>query len=181
MHGDVSVLNLRFFQEENDQDGKFKPRNRKKMEERDLKKLAPQQRSRYLAYEEPSKDVQESQASCQKRLIDKKKKIAIDNAPPTEEERSEKDKHEKLIGQLKAAEARNRLRIMRLRYQSSRAQEISHLIACQPTALKAVRLQALIPAYPDIKDKGDALDKLDRERVEGLLEDTEGLLVNRIN
>ena len=41
------------------------------------------------------------------------------------------------------------------------AQEISHLIACQPTALKAVRLQALIPAYPDIKDKGDALDKLD--------------------
>ena len=41
------------------------------------------------------------------------------------------------------------------------AQEISHLIACQPTALKAVRLQALLPAYPDIKDKGDALDKLD--------------------
>ena len=28
-------------------------------------------------YEEPSKDVQESQASCQKRLIDKKKKIAM--------------------------------------------------------------------------------------------------------
>ena len=41
------------------------------------------------------------------------------------------------------------------------AQEISHLIACQPTALKAVRLQALLPAYADIKDKGDALEKLD--------------------
>ena len=41
------------------------------------------------------------------------------------------------------------------------AQEISHLIACQPTALKAVRLQALVPSYPDTKDKGDALDKLD--------------------
>jgi hypothetical protein len=27
--------------------------------------------------------------------------------------------------------------------------------------LKAVRLQALVPSYPDTKDKGDALDKLD--------------------
>ena len=44
---------------------------------------------------------------------------------------------------------------------SFQAQEISHLIACQPTALKAVRLQALIPSYPDTKDKGDTLDKLD--------------------
>lgn len=167
--------------DKDDPDDKLKARNRKKLEERDLRKMAPQQRSRYLAYEEPSKDVQESQASCQKRLQERKKRLAIANAPPTEEERSEKDKHEKLIGQLKAAEARNRLRIMRLRYQSSRAQEISHLIACQPTALKAVRLQALIPAYPDTKDKGDTLDKLDRERVEGLLEDSEGLLVNRIN
>lgn len=163
-----------------DADEKFKG-SKKKLEERDLRKMAPQQRSRYLAYEEPSKDIQESQANCQKRLTERKKKIAIDNAPPTDEELSEKDKHEKLIGQLKAAEARNRLRIMRLRYQSSRAQEISHLIACQPTALKAVRLQALIPSYPDTKDKGDTLDKLDRERVECLLEDAEGLLTNRIN
>lgn len=41
------------------------------------------------------------------------------------------------------------------------AQEISHLIACQPVALKAVRLQALLPPYPDTKDRGDRLDKLD--------------------
>jgi len=34
------------FQEESD---KFKATNRKKIEERDLKKLAPQQRSRYMA------------------------------------------------------------------------------------------------------------------------------------
>ena len=31
----------------------------------------------------------------------------------------------------------------------------------KPTALKAVRLQALIPSYRDTKDKGDTLDKLD--------------------
>jgi len=160
---------------------KFKAKNRKKVEERELKKLAPQQRSRYMAYEDPPKDIVESQANATKRLVDKKKKYEKDNAPPSEEEVSEKDKHEKLIGQLKAAEARNRLRIMRLRYQSSRAQEISHLIACQPTALKAVRLQALLPAYADIKDKGDSLEKLDRERTEKLLEDAQGLLTNRIH
>lgn len=39
------------------------------------------------------------------------------------------------------------------------AQEISHLIACQPVALKAVRLQALVPPHAEIKDKGDLLDK----------------------
>ncbi|XP_053382228.1 protein LKAAEAR1-like [Mercenaria mercenaria] len=166
---------------EHEDDGKFKPRNKKKIEERDLRKMAPQLRSKYLAYEEPPKDVAEQQANAAKRLKEKKKKYQLDNAPPSDEEMQEKDKHEKLIGQLKAAEARNRLRIMRLRYQSSRAQEISHLIACQPTALKAVRLQALVPSYPDTKDKGDALDKLDRERVENLLEDAQGLLVNRIN
>lgn len=41
------------------------------------------------------------------------------------------------------------------------AQEISHLIACQPTALKAVRLQALVPAYPEREDRRDKLDKLE--------------------
>ena len=47
------------------------------------------------------------------------------NKPATEEEVSEKDKHEKLIGQLKAAEARNRIRIMRLRYESNRVNTVS--------------------------------------------------------
>ena len=41
------------------------------------------------------------------------------------------------------------------------AQEISHLISCQPVALKAVRLQALVPPYSEMKDKGDTLDKFD--------------------
>ena len=41
------------------------------------------------------------------------------------------------------------------------AQEISHLIACQPTALKAVRLQALVPSYPEREDRKDRLDKLE--------------------
>ena len=128
-----------------DGDGKFKARNRRKIEATDLKKLAPQQRSRYLAYEEPPKKVSEGMAYSKKMLLEKQKQYQRDNAPTPEDDRMERDKHAKLIGQLKAAEARNRLRIMRLRYQANRAQEISHLISCQPTALKAVRLQALVP------------------------------------
>ncbi|KAK3576950.1 hypothetical protein CHS0354_017625 [Potamilus streckersoni] len=167
--------------DEDDERKKFKPMNWKKIDPQTFKKLNPQQKSRYLAYEDPPKEITEAQQSVQKRLREEKKQYKQDHAPPTQEEVMEKEKQEKLIGQLKAAEARNRLRIMRLRYQANRAQEIGHLISCQPTALKSVRLQALVPAYIDIKDKGDTLDKLDRERVEELLEDTQGLLTNRIN
>ena len=46
-------------------------------------------------------------------------------------------------------------------YPRPQAQEISHLIACQPVALKAVRLQALVPPYSEMKDKGDKLDKFE--------------------
>lgn len=60
----------------------------------------------------------------------------------------------------RAAEARNRIRIMRLRYQANKAQEISHLISCQPSALNAVRLQALLPTKTEPQDKDDTLERL---------------------
>lgn len=163
-----------------DGDGKSQ-RSRKKISAAELKKLAPQQRSRYMAYEEPPKHVQEAQQQTMKRLRELKKAEMMyqQSGMPRPEEETEREKHATLIGQLKAAEARNRLRIMRLRYQANRAQEIGHLIACQPVALKAVRLQALLPPYPYAKDKGDQLSKLDRIRTESLLEDATGLLTNR--
>ncbi|GFS18160.1 protein LKAAEAR1-like [Elysia marginata] len=154
---------------------------RKKLGPTELKKMTLVQRSRYMAYEEPPKDITDAKGVTMKRLIEQKKRHQQINEPISKEEMEERDKHAKLIGQLKAAEARNRLRIMRLRYQANRAQEISHLISCQPVALKAVRLQALVPPYSEMKDKGDTLDKFDRERVEALLEDSKGLIVNRIS
>jgi len=60
----------------------------------------------------------------------------------------------------RAAEARNRIRIMRLRYQANRGQEINHLISCQPSALQAVRLQALVPAKSELQEENDTLEKL---------------------
>jgi len=164
-----------------DDDGGGRFTNRKKIPAHELRKLAPQQRSRYLAYEEPSKDCEEAMKASMKRLIDLKKRYERQFNPISKDEEEEHDKHAKLIGQLKAAEARNRLRIMRLRYQANRAQEIHHLISCQPVALKAVRLQALVPPYSELKDTGDRLDKFDRKQVEDLLEDTHGLITNRIN
>jgi len=157
-----------------------RPTNRKQLAPNELKKLTPQQRSRYMAYEEPSKEIEDSRKASVKRLLNKKKMHQMQFEPLSREEEEEKDKHEKLIGQLKAAEARNRLRIMRLRYQANRAQEITHLIACQPVALKAVRLQALVPPYSELKDKGDKLDKFDRKRCEDLLEDYKGIITNRV-
>lgn len=40
------------------------------------------------------------------------------------------------------------------------ASEVNHLIASQPTARKAVRLQALLPVKPEDRTRGDIMDKL---------------------
>ncbi|CAI9721071.1 Hypothetical predicted protein [Octopus vulgaris] len=105
--------------------------------------------------------------------------IAIQQAEDEEKMRNERMKTEKLIGQLKAAEARGRLRVMRISFQTAKTQEIKHLIACQKSALKAVRLQALVPPKQTKGNMKDLLSKVDRDRVELLLNDYEGLLTNR--
>lgn len=163
-----------------EQEEKSKVGNRKKLDSNELKKLTPQQRSRYMAYEDPAKEITDAQAASKKRVIESKKKSQRDNACTPALERVEKDKHITLIGQLKAAEARNRLRITRLRFQANRGQEINHLISCQPTALNAVRLEALLPITSAKYDKKDAMDQLDRERCELLIQDEQGLLTLRV-
>ncbi|XP_054751209.2 protein LKAAEAR1-like [Lytechinus pictus] len=99
--------------------GGFKYQNRKKLSQRELNAMHPTQRSKYLAYENPPKEATEAIASSKKRVQDKSKKHLEDSRRENEVD-IEKDKHNQLIGQLKAAEARNRLRVMRLRYQANR-------------------------------------------------------------
>ncbi|XP_071503790.1 protein LKAAEAR1-like [Diadema antillarum] len=158
--------------------GGFKYRNKKKLNPREINAMHPTQRSKYLAYEDPSKETAEAIANSKKRVQDLGKKQAEDLRKENQVD-LENEKHNQLIGQLKAAEARNRLRVMRLRYQATRAQEVKHLISCQPSAIKAVRLQAMVPAVPDKSSPGDSLDKLERSRVETLLEDERGLTIDR--
>lgn len=59
--------------------------------------------------------------------------------------RQEKERHDRLIGQLKAAEARNRTRLLKMRYVNLKEDESEHLIDSQPTALHAARLEAFLP------------------------------------
>ncbi|KAK3697762.1 hypothetical protein QZH41_011998, partial [Actinostola sp. cb2023] len=128
---------------------KFQAKNWKALSKKEVQKLSPFERSKYLAYETPSKECSDSMAAARKRLNELKKEKKKQEKPRPAEDELEEDKHIKLIGQLKAAEARNRLRLMRLRYDNNRASEVNHLISCQPTALKAVRLQSLVPPHTE--------------------------------
>ncbi|KAL4630656.1 protein LKAAEAR1-like [Arapaima gigas] len=84
---------------------------------------------------------------------------------------ADRKRRDTLIGQLKAAEARNRIRQFRLRYQSIKAKEISLMVSCQATAQNAIRLQNLLPVKENKSHIQDTLDKLQRRRVEELLDD----------
>ncbi|KAI0228302.1 hypothetical protein LSAT2_021230 [Lamellibrachia satsuma] len=156
------------------------PRNWNKKTEAELRKLPAILKSRYLAYEEPPKNVTDAQTNTMKRLAAQKRiRLLTKKSLHDLDELDELAKQEKLVGQLKAAEARNRIRIMRLRYENNKASEVNHLIASQPTARKAVRLQALLPVKPEDRTRGDIMDKLSRRRVETLLEDEDGLTTKR--
>ncbi|KXJ12396.1 protein LKAAEAR1 [Exaiptasia diaphana] len=159
---------------------KFQAKNWKSLSKKEVQKLSPLERSKYLAYESPSKECGESMAAARKRLKERKKEKNLQERPRPIEDQLEEDRHINLIGQLKAAEARNRLRLMRLRYDNNRASEVNHLISCQPTALKAVRLQSLVPPYTDKICIRDLLGKSERGRVNELLEDEIGLETERI-
>ncbi|KAL2763431.1 protein LKAAEAR1 isoform 2 [Daubentonia madagascariensis] len=76
-----------------------------------------------------------------------------------------------LLGVLKAAEARGRVRALRLRYTRLRAEEISLLIQRQKSARAAIRLELFLP--PQLKPTRipDPLDRQERRRVETILEE----------
>ncbi|XP_027050633.1 protein LKAAEAR1-like [Pocillopora damicornis] len=159
---------------------KFHATNWKSLSKKEIQKLPPQQRSKYLAYEPAPKECNEAMSAARKRLKEMDKSKRKQQKPPPYEEVVEGERHTKIIGQLKAAEARNRIRLMRLRYQNNRSSEVNHLIGCQPTALKAVRLQSLVPPSPDKIYIRDLLVKNERYRVNSLLEDETGLETARL-
>ncbi|XP_043946322.1 protein LKAAEAR1 [Protopterus annectens] len=163
------------------QDGKekFVPKNWKVLAPSELRRMAPQQRARYMAYEEPNKVAVDSMQASQKRINETVKASQERQKSMESKTNEEESKQEKLIGQLKAAEARSRVRILRLHFQSMRAQEINQLILSQPTARDAVRLEVLLPPRGQRPSLSDPVDKLERKRIEQILEDDQGLTVNR--
>ncbi|RMZ96840.1 LKAAEAR1 isoform X2 [Brachionus plicatilis] len=92
----------------------------------------------------------------------------------------EKERHDKLIGQLKAAEARNRNRILKLKYFNAKQDEIEHIIESQPTALKAVRLEAFLPPVRSKKvNVPDSLNPIERRKLEAIIDDDTNEVINR--
>ncbi|XP_069506214.1 protein LKAAEAR1 [Ambystoma mexicanum] len=124
----------------------------------DVKKMTPVQRARHMAYELPSKEVEMSVLSTRNRLKTGARALHAATKPHQD---AEQTRQAKVVGQLKAAEARNRVRIMRLRYQTMKTQEINHLIASQPTARDALRLQVFIPPRQEVQFPPDPLDHVE--------------------
>ncbi|RMX40444.1 hypothetical protein pdam_00009438 [Pocillopora damicornis] len=139
---------------------KFHATNWKSLSKKEIQKLPPQQRSKYLAYEPAPKECNEAMSAARKRLKEMDKSKRKQQKPPPYEEVVEGERHTKIIGQLNS--------------------EVNHLIGCQPTALKAVRLQSLVPPSPDKIYIRDLLVKNERYRVNSLLEDETGLETARL-
>ncbi|XP_066526218.1 protein LKAAEAR1-like [Hoplias malabaricus] len=144
----------------------------------ELRRMCPQQRARHLAYTEPSKEAKGWMETSRQRVLSW-----------VAQERREQEKYrlqvlpsklhqDKVVGQLKAAEARYRIRHMRLQYQNLKAQEINVMISCQSSAQSAARLELLL-AQERKSNSTDSLDQLQRRRVEEILEDERGLTVIR--
>ncbi|XP_053500424.1 uncharacterized protein LOC128619928 isoform X2 [Ictalurus furcatus] len=105
----------------------------------DLKRMCPQQKARYLAYAEPSKEIQAWMAACHKRIHSRlahEREKAWGKNPL--QDLDSKLHQDTLIGQLKAAEARNRIRQMTLHCHNLKAiKQMAHHISCSMGSLVA--------------------------------------------
>ncbi|KAK2503785.1 hypothetical protein MC885_005776 [Smutsia gigantea] len=81
------------------------------------------------------------------------------------------ERQDGLLGVLKAAEARGRVRALRLRYSRLRAEEISVLILRQKSARAAIRLELFLAQQLKPTRIPDPLDRQERRRVETILEE----------
>ncbi|XP_026877436.2 protein LKAAEAR1 [Electrophorus electricus] len=144
-----------------------------------LKTMCPQQRARYLAYAEPSKEVRGWMAASRQRVSTRLSQERKERQKDQLQVPDSKLRQDALIGQLKAAEARNRIRQMRLQYQNLREQEMNLMISCQSNAQSAIRLELLLLAREKRVNIRDSLDQLQRRRVEEILEDDKGLTIIR--
>ena len=67
-----------------------------------------------------------------------------------------------------------------MRYVSCKEDEIEHLIECQQTALKAVRLEAFLPpVLPKKEPPSVEMTQIEKRRIEALINDNDNNLVSR--
>ena len=155
-------------------DVKFKARNWKELSKKQLQGMTTVQRSRYLAYE-PSPD-QKGISRCQSRL-NAQARAAAKQAKDIAQETS---KEESACWKQKTLEARVRVQDLHKCHRTMRAAEICHLISMQPSAIKAVRLESLLPPIYEPVQLKDTVKRRQRSRIEALMEDEHGIETERL-
>ena len=156
--------------------------------EPDIRKMGLVQRSRHLAYEKPTKDAEDAQQKARVRVqnINTLKKEQL-NSFPTREELEARKERDHLTGELKSAEARDRVSSLKSRYEECQKIEMDRILLAQPTSLRALRLSVLLeePLNNSIKLKSrsklgrENLNEIERIRCETIISDREGLTFER--
>jgi hypothetical protein len=70
--------------------------------------------------------------------------------------------------------------MIKMRYLNNREDDIEYLIECQPTAIKAVRLEAFLPQRKkEIFHVDEGLTPIERRRLEALIDDNNNSSITR--
>ncbi|CAF2527078.1 unnamed protein product [Rotaria sp. Silwood2] len=148
-----------------------------------------------MEQQEPERRPSKKSISDDKPFVGKKKTKA-----ELEQEAYMAQQYAIVIGELKAAEARNRIRATRLRFAKSHRDEVDQIIAFQPNALSALRFEAFMSNTSSLQKEKvssslhssprtasalasgqtkETLTQIERRRVQNLLLDDKNLLVDR--
>ncbi|XP_014668613.1 PREDICTED: uncharacterized protein LOC106809890 [Priapulus caudatus] len=160
---------------------KYVAKNWKQCTPAEFLRMTNLQKGRYLAYEEPPKHVSEARAQSLSRVKNWKKiNVTEEIEMPSVDLGTRFHMHlSEEEAKQRAIEAGRRLVNARSRYIACKSQDISQLISSQPTVLKAIRLESLLPPHPQSSCPPTLLTLAQQARVEELLEDTQGLTTNR--
>ncbi|XP_007952880.1 protein LKAAEAR1 [Orycteropus afer afer] len=134
-----------------------------------LAAMRPAQRHRHLLFGDLLEDVSAAASIFPRESLELMRRMP-DPSAWTQPPELPEQRQNQLLGVLKAAEARGRVRALRLRYTRMRAEEIALLIQRQKSARAAIRLEMFLP--PQLKSERipDPLARQERRRVETILE-----------
>lgn len=110
----------------------FHPRNWRVATPAEFRAMCPQQKARFLAYEEPPKEVQGVMAASRQRVFARLAARKGRDGELSAAQAAERKRRDLIIGQLKSAEARNRVRHMKTRHQSIRVRTVNFLYRPRP-------------------------------------------------
>ncbi|XP_055964112.1 protein LKAAEAR1 [Sorex fumeus] len=139
--------------------------------EKELEAMSPAQRRRHLLFGDLLEDVSGADSSVFPRDSMELGYRVADPRSWTQPLELLAQRQDRLLGVLKAAEARGRVRALRLRHARLRAEEIALLVQRQKTALAAIRLELFLPPRLKPTRIPDPLNRQERRRVEAILQE----------